>query len=306
LPDLAEIVARLAALLGPREGEVQPLGGGIVNRKFKVRFGGVDYVLRMPRGDAAELGIDRDAGFTANTAAAELRIAPPVTTMLQDPPCLVTVFVEGDQMEPGALREHGALAQVAGALRSFHHSDVSLPVSFDCFRAVEEDAAAAVRRSAPLPDGYDSALARARAIREALEGQPEHRPVPCSNDLVASSFIRDDGKIWIVDWEYAAEGDRYFDLGNFAVSNELGEQAEERLLGEYFGEPPSPGRLAAVRLMRFMSDFREAMWGLRQTGDSDSGVDFQDYSRKHFGRLERTASEPSFGEWIEQAREPAR
>jgi thiamine kinase-like enzyme len=297
--DLAQIVARLAALLGPREGEVQPLGGGMVNRKFKVRFGGVDYVLRLPRRDAAELGIDREAGCSANSVAAELGIAPAVTTMLEEPPCLVTIFVAGRQMEPSELREPETLAQVAAALRSFHRSGASLPVDFDCFRTVEADAEAAV---APLPEGYQAALARARDIRKAIERSPDHQPAPCANDLVASSFIRDDGNLWIVDWEYAANGDPYFDFGNFAVSNELDRQAEEHLLAEYTGEPPGERRLAALRLMRYMSDFREAMWGLRQRGEPDLDVDFQEYSRRHFDRLEQTASEPAFGEWIEQAR----
>jgi thiamine kinase-like enzyme len=296
--DLPEIVARLSALLGPREGDMEPLGGGIVNRKFKVRFGGVDYVLRLPRKDAAELGIDRQAGCTANSAAAELGIAPAVTTMLEGPPCLVTIWVAGEQMQPEELREPKALAQVARALRRFHGSGVSLPVSFDCLRAVEQDAAAV----APLPTGYDEAIARAREIHKAIQGHPEHEPMPCANDLVPSSFIRDDGKLWIVDWEYAAQGDPYFDLGNFAVSNGLDQGVEELLLERYVDEPPGPRRLAALRLMRFMSDLREAMWGLRQTGGANSEVDFEDYSRRHFERLDRTASDSRFGEWIEQAR----
>ncbi|HEX2233361.1 MAG TPA: phosphotransferase [Thermoleophilaceae bacterium] len=296
--DLTEIVARLAALLGPREGEVEPLGGGLVNRKFKVRFGGVDYVLRLPRRDAAELGIDRQAGFTANTAAAELGFAPAVTTMLEEPPCLVTIYVAGEQLEPDQLREARALAQVARILRQFHGSGVSLPVSFDCLRVVEDDAAAATS----LPHGYGEALDRAREACAAVEDHPEHRPVPCANDLVASSFIRADGKLWVVDWEYAAEGDPYFDLGNFAVSNGLDERAEELLLEEYHDEPPGPRRLAALRLMRFMSDLREALWGLRQNAGPDSDVDFDEYARRHFERLERTASDPRFGEWIQQAR----
>ena len=32
----------------------------------------------------------------------------------------------------------------------------------------------------------------------------------------------------IIDWEYAGMGDRWFDLGNFAVNNELGDEDEER------------------------------------------------------------------------------
>jgi hypothetical protein len=44
------------------------------------------------------------------------------------------------------------------------------------------------------------------------------------------------------------------------------------------------------------------MWGLRQRGGPDSEVDFEEYSRKHFARLERTAGDPRFDEWTEQAR----
>ena len=35
-------------------------------------------------------------------------------------------------------------------------------------------------------------------------------------------------------------GDRYFDLANFAVNNELDEAGELALLEAYFGEPPTP------------------------------------------------------------------
>ncbi len=62
-------------------------------------------------------------------------------------------------------------------------------------------------------------------------------------------------------------GNRWFDLGNFAVNNELGPAEEEAFLTAYLGAPPTPADLAALRLMRLMSDFREAMWGVVQTGD---------------------------------------
>jgi hypothetical protein len=46
--------------------------------------------------------------------------------------------------------------------------------------------------------------------------------------------------------------------------------------------------------MRFMSDFREAMWGVVQTAVSELDFDFAGYATEHFERLERTAAEPSF------------
>jgi hypothetical protein len=46
--------------------------------------------------------------------------------------------------------------------------------------------------------------------------------------------------------------------------------------------------------MRFMSDFREAMWGVVQQGISALDFDFVAYADEHFERLERTAAEPGF------------
>ena len=82
-------------------------------------------------------------------------------------------------------------------------------------------------------------------------------------------------------------GDRYFDLGNFAVNNELGGRARRpSCSAAYFGEPATPARLAALRLMRFMSDFREAMWGSLQGTLSDLDFDFGGYA----GRALRAAA----------------
>jgi len=46
--------------------------------------------------------------------------------------------------------------------------------------------------------------------------------------------------------------------------------------------------------MRFMSDLREAMWGVVQQGISELEFDFDAYAEEHFERLERTAAAPRF------------
>ena len=129
----------------------------------------------------------------------------------------------------------------------------------------------------------------------------EHEPVPCHNDLLAANFLRGADGIRIVDWEYAGMGDRYFDLGNFAVNNELGGEQEAELLGAYFAEPATPRRLAALRLMRFMSDFREAMWGMLQGTLSDLDFDFRGYAGEHFERMRATAAGADLEALLEEA-----
>ena len=104
-------------------------------------------------------------------------------------------------------------------------------------------------------------------------------------------------------------GNRWFDLGNFADNNELGPAEEEAFLVAYLrtvhlGTPPSPADLAALRLMRLMSDFREAMWGVVQVAISDLDFDFDAYATKHFDRLLASIESPGFETLLEAAGAP--
>jgi thiamine kinase-like enzyme len=302
IPELTEVVARLAALLGPRDGTVVQLEGGITNRNFRVNFGGTDYVVRLPGKRTQLLGIDREAECIANKAAAELGIAPRVAALLDEPSALVTAFVSGREMKADELREPETIAEVAHDLRQLHDSGTELPTGFDSFRLVEEYAETGREHGSEPPEGYDGALEAAHAIEAAIEGQPGHEPVPAHNDLLPANFLRDSDRMQLIDWEYAGMGDRWFDLGNFAVNNELDDDQEAQLLEAYFGEPPDDQRRATLKLFRFMSDFREAMWGVVQAGVSELDFDFREYAQKHFDRLEKARSDPRFEGWIEEAR----
>jgi thiamine kinase-like enzyme len=302
IPELTEVVARLAALLGPREGSVVQLEGGITNRNFRVNFGGTDYVVRLPGKRTALLGIDRQAECIANKAAAELGIAPKVAALLEEPSCLVTAFVSGREMDADELREPEAIAEVAHDLRRLHDSGTELPSAFDSFRLVEQYAETGRANGSEPPDGYEGALEAAQAIEAAVRGRPGHDPVPAHNDLLPANFLRDGDRMQLIDWEYAGMGDRWFDLGNFAVNNGLGDDEEGQLLEAYFGEPANDARRATLKLFRFMSDFREAMWGVVQAGVSELDFDFRDYAQKHFDRLEQTRTDPRFEGWIEEAK----
>ena len=82
-------------------------------------------------------------------------------------------------------------------------------------------------------------------------------------------------------------GDPFFDLGNFSINHELTPGEDEILLAAYDGAV-RPDRLARLTLMRVVSDFREAMWGVLQQGVSTLDVDFVAYAD---GRLRPAAGE---------------
>jgi hypothetical protein len=88
-------------------------------------------------------------------------------------------------------------------------------------------------------------------------------------------------------------GDPFFDLGNFSINHGLND-AEDRILVAAYDRAVRPDRLARLVLMRVVSDFREAMWGVLQQGISTLEVDFVAYAGEHFERLLGNASTPGF------------
>jgi thiamine kinase-like enzyme len=277
---------QLAEQIWPgRHATVEPLGGGITNRNFKVQVDGQELVLRVGGKDTELLGIDRAAEHVASRIAAELGLGPEVVAFVEPEGYLVTRYVDG---EVGKVD----VGWVGQALRRLHDGP-ALPGRFDSFRVVEEYRATAREHGITVPTVYG----RLKEIADGIERRRSGAPIrPCHNDLLNANFIGDGTRTWLVDWEYAGMGDPFFDLGNFAVNHELDESGESVLLAAY-GSNDS----GALVLMRFMSDFREAMWGVVQLAISELDFDFAAYAEEHFERLARTSVEPRFLDALQTA-----
>jgi thiamine kinase-like enzyme len=270
---------------------VEPLGGGITNRNFLVDVGGEHFVLRLPGRDTQLLGIDRAAEAAAARAAAAVGVGPAVEAFVEPEGYLVTRFVTGSPIPPERMREEATIVRVAAVLSRIHGA-APFPGRFDAHRVVEDYLETAMGRGVPRPDDFEWAHDLSSRIETARGAQPA---VPCHNDLLNANFIEAEGTgdVVVVDWEYAGMGDRFFDLANFSVNHELEPEHDELLLRAYFGGVRR-GDVASIALMRFMSDFREAMWGVVQQGISHLDFDFRDYAAKHFARMRDTAAAPAF------------
>jgi len=278
-----------------------PLGGGITNHNFEIHLDGERFVLRIGGKDTELLGIDRRAEEDAARMAASIGIGPEVVAVVQPEGYLVTRFIEGRPIPPERMRDPEVIAAVAESVRAIHGGPPILG-RFDAHRVVETYAATAGARGVPIPDAYGWAHEWSARIEAARGPQPL---VPCHDDLLNANFIDDGDRVRIVDWEYAGMGDRHFDLGNFSVKHDFGPEEDEALAASYFGAA-APADVAAIRVMRFMGAFFEAMWGVVQQGISELDVDFVAYAEENFERLRAIAADPGFERWLEaaSAREP--
>ena len=284
-----EVDAIVARIWPGVETRVEVLGGGITNHNFKVDVADESFVLRIAGHDTALLGIDRRVEHEASLAAAAVGVGPQVVAFVEPEGYLVTRFIEGSIVPIEQMRDAESIRRVANALRAVHRGP-TLPGRFIAFRVVEEYRSTAFAHGAEVPSSYVWARQVARRVERARGVFPER---PCHNDLLNANLIDDGSRIRIVDWEYAGMGDVFFDLANFSINHGLDREARESLLAAYFGDV-RPAAERSLELMLFMSDFREAMWGVVQGAVSELDFDFEAYAAEHFERLAATAASPAF------------
>jgi thiamine kinase-like enzyme len=278
-----------------------PLSGGITNRNYLVEAEGLRtrYVIRLAGNDTHLLGISREVEQAATVAAAGVGVGPEVTAFIRPEGYLLTRFIEGSPVSDEAVHRPETIRRVAESLRRIHDGP-PIPGLFIPLRIVEAYHALAIARGVAIPPEYGLARAIGRRIELAFLSNPvELRP--CHNDLLNANFIDDGERIRIVDWEYAGMGDQFFDLGNFSVNHGLTTDEDALLLTAYDGGATRPDRLARLLLMRIVSDFREAMWGVLQQGISTLDVDFVAYAAEHFDRLLANAATPGFERALREA-----
>jgi thiamine kinase-like enzyme len=273
------------------------LSGGITNRNYLVTVAGQAgrYVIRLAGNDTHLLGISREVEHAATVAAAGVGVGPEVVAFIRPEGYLVTRFIEGQPLPEAEAHKAPTLARVADALRKFHNGP-AIPGLFIPLRIVEAYRALAQSRGVRIPVEYELAQGIGRRVERALLSAPIPLQ-PCHNDLLNANFIDDGQRIRIVDWEYAGMGDVFFDLANFSVNHELTPDEDEAFLSAYDGDRHGSDRVARLgrlSLMRVVSDFREAMWGVLQQGISTLDVDFVAYAGEHFQRLLGNASTPGF------------
>jgi aminoglycoside phosphotransferase (APT) family kinase protein len=298
MPEDPRLERALDAVWPDRPRDVSPIEAGITNRNFRVEVDGEVFVLRLAGADTELLGIDRVDEVEAGRVAAAAGVGPEVVAFLPELGCVVTRFVDGEPIPEARLVEPVVMRSVVASIRAIHACS-PIRATFPVFRIVERFRGTAAGRGVAIPPLYDEAHAVAARIEAAFSAAPMPLTT-CHNDLLNANFLLDGDHTWIVDYEYAGMGDPFFDLGNLAVNNGLDSDAQSLLLDAYFGEVRDTHR-ARLALMRIVSDFREAMWGVVQQGISKLEFDYVGYADRHFARLLTNAADERLSGWLNAA-----
>lgn len=292
-----EAIARVPMWANASDLKISSLDGGITNSNFRVDVGGESFALRIAGAGTDKLGIDREHEYAANLVAGKLGIAPEVIYVIQPEGYLVTRFINARPFPVEEITQPENIRRVMELVRKIH-SMPEIPGEFSAFRTVENYAETARKYNVELPENFDFLMERSHAAEAAIMTTPQPLRA-CHNDLLNANFLINDEQIYILDWEYAGMGDIFFDLANFSTNHELSEEQDRWELECYF-EEVTEKQIAHLCIMKVMSLFREAMWGMVQIGISELDFDYRDYANKFFSRVFGTINDPRWDQWIKE------
>lgn len=296
--ELSTIIQRIPQIASAKSIEVVELTGGITNKNYKITADGESFVLRMGGNETKFLGIDRAVEYECSRLASQIGVAPDPVAFLAPEGFILARFISGKGMSAEEIGTEENIKRVLESMKAYHALE-KFPGFFSPFRVAEEYAKTARSFNVTLPDKMDWYLEKSSEIEKAMYAREPLQLRPCHNDLLNGNFIDDGSRIRILDWEYAGMGDIFFDLGNFAVQHEFTVEQDAILLKAYFGNPKD-SQHAHLKLMKIMSDLREAMWAQVQRGVSQLDFDYEGYGQKYFERFESSTSGSEFQRWLRE------
>jgi len=295
--NIEHIIKRIPELAVKENPTITELTGGITNKNYKITTAdGKSFVLRLGGNETKYLGIDREVEYECSRLAAQIGIAPEPIAFLAPEGYILARFISGKGIPAEEIGTEENIKKVIESMKAYHAIEF-FPGSFSPFRVAEEYAKTARSFNVKLPDKMDWFLDKSREIEKAMYAREPLTLRPCHNDLLNGNFIDDGNRIRILDWEYAGMGDIFFDLGNFAIQHEFNDEQDEILMKSYFGQPTDSQR-AHQKLMKIMSDLREAMWSQVQIGVSQLDFDYASYGQKYFDRFETNTNGSDYMNWL--------
>ena len=270
-PEQAALIRRALGTEEPLP-ELEPIPGGLTNHSFRFRFGGGEYLLRVPGPGTAEI-IDRHheaavyAAIHDSTLTDDLIILDPDTGMK-----ISRYWPQARNCNPA---DDGDATASMALLREFHSRRLHVGHTYSIFREIRN-----YQRLMTDPSEYaDHAQVQARCIGMAPwldRFRGEYILSHC--DTVSDNFLFIPGpegeELHLIDWEYSGEHDPLADISMFASYGSYDRARTDWLMERYFeGEPTLSERLRVYAYLALTG----MMWSNWAEYKKQRGVVYEDY-----------------------------
>lgn len=291
------VIAAIPLFQGVRV-DYSAVGGGLSNSNWRIDAEDHNraYFLKIP-GKGSELFIDRRASNQAARLAHEKGVGAEVVYFDPASGLEVTEFMEGYRPSTNVdFLDPEIWGRVTDLYRQFH-SCPPLMITRTIFDMVEEHIDQSRDLAATLPADFAELDAKYRAAKAAFMASG-FDIASCFNDPMPGNFLLSpDNQVKLVDFEWASNNERYYDLGVWIGEMFYSDEVVEAIARRYFNSD-SRQHPARLTVMRAVADFKWALWAMVQERISSLDFDYHKYGVWKFMRARLYMNDRRWTEWL--------
>lgn len=257
--------------------------GGLTNKNYLIKTNDQEYVVRVP-GPGTEDFINRDEEKVNTLIAEELGIFPKLYYFNGKSGLKIAAYIENSITLSSELsKQELIIEKIVETFKLLHNSNKEFGNEFPLFDFMKRYEEICIEDNACLPEDY----LQTKEIIQKLQIRYEKFEVDLKTahiDPLCENFIlKDDNKMYLVDWEFSAMFDPLWDIAAYTIEAEFDEEEEKIFKGMYFNNQISQEEEERIELHKIFQDFLWSLWGLFK---SARGEDFYDYALGRYKRCQ--------------------
>ena len=257
--------------------------GGLTNHTYRaVLEDGREYVVRIPGEGTEEMIVRRDERIST-LLACRLDIDAQMLYFGDDGAKVTEYIRDAVTMSAALFHDEKIVAEAAALFRRIHDCGEDTGVPFEVF-----DMAAGYERiiynmNVPMPADYEEQKAKIMKIKEMVDAEVRPVKVPCHNDPLCENWVFGNGRLYLIDWEYAGMNDGMWDLSDISIEAGFDEKWDRLLLTDYLGHEPTAANMRHFLANKIYVDFLWTLWA--KTRVPFDGQPMEDWACERYERM---------------------
>lgn len=282
--DILKVKALIKKVLFTEEYNDLSRMGGLTNHTYKVTLeNGEEFVVRIP-GEGTEEMIVRSDEQKSTKLACELGIDAEMLYFGDDGSKVTRFIKDAETMSATTIKAPKRIKQVAEIFKKLHSCGVDTSVPFEVFEMAAGYEKIVKDNNVDMFDDYASVKSQVMQIKSELDTAIDIKKVPCHNDPLCENWVVDgDGKMYLIDWEYAGMNDGMWDLADVSIEAGFGTESDALLLTEYLGHEPTVLDKKHFLASKIYVDYLWTLWAKARV--PYDGQPMEDWAVERYTRL---------------------
>ena len=281
--DIISVKALLLKVLGTEEYADLNRMGGLTNHTYKVTMNdGAEYVVRIP-GEGTEEMIVRKDEMVSTKLACDLGVDAEVLYFGEDGSKVTKYIKNAITMSSETLHEQKHIEQMAEIFKKMHTCGVDTKVPFEVFEMATSYEKIIFDKNVPMFDDYDEIKAEVMKVKAEIDSAIDVKKVPCHNDALCENWVEGDGRMYLIDWEYAGMNDGMWDLADVSIEAGFDAEHDRKFLIAYLGKEPETINEKHFLANKIYVDFLWTLWAKARV--PYDGQPMEDWAVERYTRL---------------------